>query len=294
SLHAAICARASLTEGYGSRSSGGSFIARMTKTSIGTSAGRPAARIRAASPIRRKISIVRALQRSILGRNSGAALCSTRVQRTPRSPRSTASVSPTGPAPTTRTSVWSAPRSGMCGEEPIKAGREGETGRSDHCYGKWLTLAPPADIVPVAATSARPMRTLLACALLALVPLTSVRMVCFDAHATATTAADASDEAIRQAERECERVCKRHAAPQASAPVSCVLIPDPSCTFLAAGAVAVVPREVPSPAPAAGVLRWWGRPPAPAGGRRLEGAPQPDSRARTLPAHAPPPRGSPA
>jgi len=124
------------------------------------------------------------------------------------------------------------------------------------------------------------MRTLLACALLALVPLTSVRMVCFDAHATAaraTAAADASDEAIRQAERECERVCKRHAAPQAPAPVSCALIPDPSCSFLAAGAVAVVPREVLAPAPAA-----W---------RPFEVTPRSDYRSPILPLHAPPPRG---
>jgi len=143
-----------------------------------------------------------------------------------------------------------------------------------------LTLRRAADIVPVAATSARPMRTLLACALLALVPLTSVRMVCFDAHAAAsraTTAADASEEAIRQAERECERVCKRHAAPQAPAPVSCVLIPDPSCSFLAAGAVAVVPREPLAPAPAA-----W---------RPFEVTPPSDYRSPILPLHAPPPRG---
>jgi hypothetical protein len=143
-----------------------------------------------------------------------------------------------------------------------------------------LTLPPPADIVPVAATIARPMRTLLACALLALVPLTSVRMVCFDAHATATratTAADASDEAVRQAERECERACKRHAAPQPPAPVSCVLIPDPSCSFLAAGAVAVVPREVLAPAP----FVW----------RPFEVTPPSDYRSPMLPLHAPPPRG---
>jgi len=143
-----------------------------------------------------------------------------------------------------------------------------------------LTLRRAADIVPVAATSARPMRTLLACALLALVPLTSVRMVCFDAHATAsraTTAADASEEAIPQAERECERVCKRHAAPQAPVPVSCVLIPDPSCSFLAAGAVAVVPREALAPAPAA-----W---------RPFEVTPPSDYRSPILPLHAPPPRG---
>ena len=68
----------------------------------------PAERILAATPIRRKISIVRALQRSILGRNSGAAFCSTSMQRTPRRPRSTASVSPTGPPPTINTSVCAA------------------------------------------------------------------------------------------------------------------------------------------------------------------------------------------
>src|SRR5262245_52380328 len=89
------------------------------KTSIGTSAGRPAARIRSASPVRRKISIVRALQRSILGRNSGAAFCSTSRQPTPRCPRSTASVSPTGPAPTTTTSVCPAAPSAMSAQ-PIK------------------------------------------------------------------------------------------------------------------------------------------------------------------------------
>src|SRR4029079_12910195 len=52
-----------------------------------------------------KISIVRALQRSIFGRNSGAGFASINVQRAPRRPRSMASVNPTGPAPTIRTSV---------------------------------------------------------------------------------------------------------------------------------------------------------------------------------------------
>src|SRR5436309_775659 len=61
--------------------------------------------MRSAIPIRRKISIVRALQRSIFGRNSGAAFFSTSMQRTPRRPRSIARVRPTGPAPTTSTSV---------------------------------------------------------------------------------------------------------------------------------------------------------------------------------------------
>src|SRR6185436_12878004 len=51
--------------------------------------------------------MVRALQRSIFGRNCGASLRSSSVQRTPLCPRSTASVRPTGPAPTTSTSVSS-------------------------------------------------------------------------------------------------------------------------------------------------------------------------------------------
>src|ERR1043165_5231429 len=50
--------------------------------------------------------MVRALQRSILGRNCGASFCSIRTQRTPRCPSAMASVSPTGPAPTMRTWVF--------------------------------------------------------------------------------------------------------------------------------------------------------------------------------------------
>jgi len=122
------------------------------------------------------------------------------------------------------------------------------------------------------------MRTLLACVLLTLVPLTSVRMVCFDAHAAATAASAADeDEAISRAERECERVCRRHVAPQPPAPVSCALIPDPSCSFVAAGAVAVIPREALAPAPAA-----W---------RPFEVMPPSDYRPPILPLPAPPPRG---
>jgi hypothetical protein len=49
--------------------------------------------------------MVRALQRSIFGRNCGALFRSISVQRTPRRPSSTASTSPTGPAPTIKTSV---------------------------------------------------------------------------------------------------------------------------------------------------------------------------------------------
>ena len=56
------------------------------KTSIGQWAGKPAARMRSASPMRRKISMVRALHRSILGKNSGCGFCSMRTQRMPRRP----------------------------------------------------------------------------------------------------------------------------------------------------------------------------------------------------------------
>src|SRR5271155_594711 len=48
--------------------------------------------------------MVRALTRSIFGRNSGFGFCSMRMVRTPRRPRSMARVSPVGPAPTIRTS----------------------------------------------------------------------------------------------------------------------------------------------------------------------------------------------
>src|SRR5215211_7443130 len=84
----------------------------MTKTSIGTWERRPAARIASASPMRRNISIVRALQRSILGRNWGVSFRSMSSQRMPLRPRSMASVKPTGPAPTMMTCVSnSRPRS---------------------------------------------------------------------------------------------------------------------------------------------------------------------------------------
>src|SRR6267378_1445836 len=83
----------------------------MMNTSIGTSSRRPAARTLSTIPMRRKISMVRALHRSIFGRNCGASFCSINVQRTPRLPRSMASVRPTGPPPTTITCVSIAPYS---------------------------------------------------------------------------------------------------------------------------------------------------------------------------------------
>src|SRR5687768_15060199 len=46
--------------------------------------------------------MVRALHRSIFGRNCGASFCSIKVQGMPRRPRSTAKVRPVGPAPTIR------------------------------------------------------------------------------------------------------------------------------------------------------------------------------------------------
>src|SRR3989442_15572567 len=49
--------------------------------------------------------MLRALTRSIFGKNCGASFCSTSMQRTPRRPRSTASVSPVGPPPAMRTWV---------------------------------------------------------------------------------------------------------------------------------------------------------------------------------------------
>src|SRR3954454_892920 len=53
--------------------------------------------------------MLRALQRSIFGRNCGASFCSTIMARTPRRPRSMASVKPVGPAPTMRTWISISP-----------------------------------------------------------------------------------------------------------------------------------------------------------------------------------------
>jgi hypothetical protein len=92
------------------------------------------------------------------------------------------------------------------------------------------------------------MRTVLACALLVLLPLSSVRMVCFDSHsadARAGTTLASDDEAAAAAEKECERICaRRHAPPRpAATTTTCVLVPDPNCSFLASAGVAVMPPE---------------------------------------------------
>jgi hypothetical protein len=93
------------------------------------------------------------------------------------------------------------------------------------------------------------MKIAVVCALLALVPLSSLRMVCVDAHglvAHATAPVAGSDQANTSAEDECARVCKRRPAPAAvdgaAAPViKCLLVADPTCEVLAMGGVAVLP-----------------------------------------------------
>ena len=87
---------------FSSRSAG--FVRSSTmNTSIGQSARRPASRIFLDSPIRRNISIDRALQRSIFGKNCGSGFRSRRIVLTPALPRLMARDRPTGPAPTTIT-----------------------------------------------------------------------------------------------------------------------------------------------------------------------------------------------
>jgi len=89
------------------------------------------------------------------------------------------------------------------------------------------------------------MRTALVCALLALVPLSSLRMVCVNAHATG--AAAASDEAAA-AEAECARICTHRAVPQVDEPpppapsVKCLLVADPTCQFLSTATAAIMPH----------------------------------------------------
>jgi hypothetical protein len=98
------------------------------------------------------------------------------------------------------------------------------------------------------------MKTVLVCALLALVPFTSLRMVCIDAHGAAAAAgaavnADAAEAAAAEAEDDCVRICARRAAPHADVPtpakpsVSCLLVADPTCQFLSTATAAVMPLE---------------------------------------------------
>lgn len=94
------------------------------------------------------------------------------------------------------------------------------------------------------------MNRVLACALLILVPLASIRMVCFEAHdpGAAGAAPDPvmAAAAAREPESECERICMRRPPSSRSvSAVTCVLVTDPSCSFLDTAAIAIMP-----PAPA--------------------------------------------
>jgi len=87
------------------------------------------------------------------------------------------------------------------------------------------------------------MKTAVVCALLALVPFSSLRMVCFTAHAAERPGAQAAAAGEPDA-NECQRICThRPAQPKAAVPpVSCVLVADPACELLTAAAAAVMPR----------------------------------------------------
>jgi hypothetical protein len=100
------------------------------------------------------------------------------------------------------------------------------------------------------------MKSLLACALLALVPFSSLRMVCLDAHgfgpsgrpaaAERPASAPAATDEAADAGDECSRICARRSkppAPPAGPTVTCLLIADPGCAFLTTSAVAVMPGE---------------------------------------------------
>jgi hypothetical protein len=97
------------------------------------------------------------------------------------------------------------------------------------------------------------MKTLLVCVLLTAVPFAGLRVVCLDAHAagaTRSTVADAAGSTQAAAESECDRICVKHAAPQPppTPGMTCLLIADPACAFIATAAVAVMPRDPVMPA----------------------------------------------
>jgi hypothetical protein len=100
------------------------------------------------------------------------------------------------------------------------------------------------------------MKSALVCALLVLVPLSSVRMVCFSTHAAERRTASGAQSAAagEPDETECQRICThRPAEPKAAVPaVRCVLLADPACEWLTTAAAAVMP-PAPRVASAAGV-----------------------------------------
>jgi hypothetical protein len=96
------------------------------------------------------------------------------------------------------------------------------------------------------------LKKLLVCSLLALLPFSSLRMVCVDAHRTdagprPSMAAAAEEDA--DAEDDCTRICLHRPAaaprpvPPPSPAVTCILVPDPACDFLATTSAALVPMQ---------------------------------------------------
>lgn len=112
-----------------------------------------------------------------------------------------------------------------------------------------MTLGGTAGIVqrskfPPAAS----MKTALICALLALVPLSSLRMVCVTPHPGDMRGPSTAEErAAAEAEAECDRICRHKPAatkPKPAPPaMTCLLVADPTCELLTDSAAAVMPRE---------------------------------------------------
>jgi hypothetical protein len=93
------------------------------------------------------------------------------------------------------------------------------------------------------------MRTFIVCALLALVPASSLRMVCLSAAlagAPARPSMDPEPSNAADADDDCSRIClRRPAAPPAPPPTTtCILVADPGCEYLTTTAAAVMPRDV--------------------------------------------------
>ena len=93
------------------------------------------------------------------------------------------------------------------------------------------------------------MKSLLVCALLAIMPFSSVRMVCFNSHpasapAAAGVATAEPSVAAEGGEDDCARFCLPRPAPPEPA-TTCALVADPTCAFLTAATVAVMPPVLP-------------------------------------------------
>jgi hypothetical protein len=95
------------------------------------------------------------------------------------------------------------------------------------------------------------MQTVLLWALIALVPFSTIRVVCVTAHENGAESAQAADDS---AEAECARICTHRPAVDAPVPppepaMKCLLTVDPSCELLA---MQVFVLPVPAAVPAAG------------------------------------------